>query len=85
MFLYQNIPQLDLHGLDREYAAILIKEFILDNYKTSNKYVRIVHGNGQGILRKTTHEVLKQNKYVKEYKLDMFNNGSTMVELLEKH
>lgn len=85
MFSYRNIPQLDLHGLDRDYAAILINEFIADNYKIANKYIRIVHGNGQGILRKTTQEVLKRNKYVKEFKLDMFNNGSTMVELIEKH
>ena len=85
MFVYQNIPQLDLHGLDRDYAAILINEFIIDNYKIANKYVRIVHGNGKGILRKTAQEVLRRNKYVKEFKLDMFNTGSTMVELIEKH
>lgn len=85
MFSYQNIPQLDLHGLDREYSVILINDFILDNYKLSNQYVRIVHGNGQGILRKATQDTLNKNKYVKEFKLDMFNSGSTIVELKEKH
>ena len=36
--LYKNIPSLDLHGLDRDYAVILIKEFIEDNYKMQNIY-----------------------------------------------
>ena len=85
MFLYKNIPQLDLHGFDSIYSVILINDFISDNYKISNKYIRIVHGNGKGILRKTTLETLKKNKLVKSYEVDMFNSGSTIVELVEKH
>ena len=54
--LYNNCPTIDLHGLDRKYAEILINEFIEDNYKLQNKIVTIVHGNGLGILKKTTQE-----------------------------
>ena len=81
MTLYSNLPSLDLHGLDRDYARILINDFILDNYKRKNRKVIIVHGIGTGIIRKTTMETLKNNKYVETYKLDNFNSGTTIVEL----
>lgn len=81
MTLYSNLPSLDLHGLDRDYARILINDFILDNYKLKNRKVIIVHGIGTGIIRKTTMETLKNNKYVETYKLDNFNSGTTIVEL----
>ena len=79
--LYNNLPQIDLHGCDREYAKILINDFIRDNYIQKNKKIIIIHGIGTGILRKTTHETLKRNKLVLEYKLDNFNSGTTIVEI----
>ena len=68
MTLYSNLPSLDLHGLDRDYARILINDFILDNYKLKNRKVIIVHGIGTGNIRQTTMETLKNNKYVETYK-----------------
>ena len=79
--LYNNLPQLDLHGLDRDYARILINEFIHDNYILKNNKVIIIHGIGTGIIKKTTHETLKVNKFVVSYKLDNFNIGTTIVEI----
>ena len=79
--IYSNLPSLDLHGLDREYARILINEFINDNYKIKNKKVIIIHGNGRGILKKTCQETLKKNSNVSEYKIDNFNTGTTIVTL----
>lgn len=81
MTLYSNLPTLDLHGIDREYAKILINDFIYDNYKIKNKKVIIIHGNGQGIIKKTTQVTLKTNKYVEEYKIDNFNTGQTIVKI----
>ena len=79
--LYSNLPSLDLHGIDRDYARILINDFIRDNYIMKNEQVIIVHGNGTGIIKKTTQETLKHNKYVQEYKIDNFNAGMTIVKL----
>lgn len=79
--LYSNLPTLDLHGENRDYAKILINDFIYDNYREKNYKIIIVHGNGQGILKKTTQEVLKKNKYVLQYKIDNFNVGQTIVQL----
>lgn len=82
--LYNNLPSLDLHGLDRDYARILINEFISDNYKMKNYKIIIVHGNGTGVIKKTTQETLRVNRLVEEYKIDNFNTGMTVVNL-RKH
>lgn len=82
--LYSNLPSIDLHGYDRDYARIVINEFILDNYKLRNEKVLIIHGIGSGILKKTTHDTLKKNRLVKDFKLDNFNPGTTVVEVNKK-
>lgn len=82
--LYSMLPTLDLHGYDREYARIAIDEFIYDNYKIKNQKVVIIHGNGTGIIKKVTGEVLKRNKYVEEYKIDNFNSGMTVVRIRKR-
>lgn len=84
MQLYSNLPTLDLHGIDRDYARILINDFIRDNYSIRNRRVIIIHGIGTGIIRKTTQEILKRNKMVEEYKIDNFNVGATLVTLCKK-
>ena len=72
-----NFPKIDLHGLDR----VEINDFIRDNIKLKNDIVVIIHGIGSGIIRKTTHETLKKNKNVIEFKTFYNNNGSTIVKI----
>ena len=79
--LYSNLPTIDLHGYDRDYARIVINDFIYDQYRMKNYYVVIIHGNGNGVLKKTTQEVLKKNSYVLDYKIDNFNTGQTIVSI----
>lgn len=82
--LYNNVPTLDLHGIDRDYARILINDFINDNYNCKNTEVVIVHGNGTGIIKKTTQDTLKKNKLVNDYKINNFNSGETLVSIVKK-
>lgn len=79
--LYSNLPTLDLHGIDRSYAKILTREFVDDNYKLKEETIIIIHGIGQGIVRKAVHEELKKNRKVKNYKVDNFNSGCSIVTL----
>lgn len=79
--LYDRLPTIDLHGEDRDTARILINDFINDNLRMKNKEIIIIHGYGQGILRKTTQETLRLNKKVETYKIDNFNSGMTIVKL----
>lgn len=76
-----NLPTIDLHGFDRDYASIKINEFIKDNKKIGNSIIVIIHGVGSGILRKQTEIVLKRSKDVIGYKLFYRNIGATIVKI----
>ena len=41
----------------------------------------IVHGKGEGIVKDELQFILKNDKRVKRYYLDMFNIGETIIEL----
>lgn len=82
--MLSNTPTIDLHGLDRDYASICVKDFINDHYTIGNTTILIIHGKGSGILRKKIHEDLRKNKYVQKYELNMFNSGETIVTLKVK-
>ncbi len=82
--MYTNIyPTIDLHGEYAFSAEYLTKEFINDNIALKNKKICIIHGIGEGILKNAVHEVLKNDKRIKEYKTDFMNPGCTLVELKE--
>ena len=73
------MPQIDLHGEDRIGAKIKVKAFLSDNIKMKNKEVAIIHGVGKGILKSEVFSILKNDKRIEEYNLDMFNEGCTLV------
>ena len=76
-----NLPTIDLHGLDRDTARVKVNEFIKDNISMKKDIICIIHGVGSGILKNEVHKTLKNNKYVIEYKLFFNNIGSTIVKL----
>ena len=77
-------PKIDLHGYDRDSARMLVNDFVNDNVMLGNETLVIIHGIGQGIVKKEVYEALRTNKYVKEYKTDNFNAGCTIVKLILK-
>ncbi len=79
-FLY-GTPILDLHGETYESAKVLTKIFIEDNIKVCEKKIAIIHGKGTYTVKKAVYEELKQNKNVINYKIDIFNDGMTIVNL----
>ena len=76
------LPSIDLHGEDRVNARIMTEEFIKDNIKLRNKKILIIHGKGSGIVKNEVYKLLKNNKNIKSYELDMFNDGATIDELI---
>lgn len=72
-------PQIDLHGYDRDSARVATLQFIKENMKLKNEVFVIIHGIGMGIVKKSVHETLKKNKYVKEFKTYYYNDGCTVV------
>lgn len=79
--LYSNMRSLDLHGIDRDYAKILVKDFVRDCNTMKEEYILIIHGIGKGIVKKAVYEELKKNPLVREYKQDNFNPGCTIVRI----
>ena len=76
-------PKLDLHGEEVAVIYTIVTEFINDNYKMGNNLVVIIHGKSTNILTKEVHNILKSNKLVKEFFLDNWNIGQTIVYLKE--
>lgn len=76
-----NLPKIDLHGYDRYSAELAINDFIKENIKLKNKEFIIIHGIGTGVLKKTTHDTLKKNKYVIDFSICYNNIGSTIVRI----
>ena len=76
-----NLPSIDLHGLDRNTARVKVLEFINDNKIMKNDILCIVHGIGSGILKEEVHRILKENKNVENYKLFYNNLGCTIVKI----
>lgn len=82
--LYKNLETLDLHGMDRDYARILVNDFIRDCYNSKIYKAIIIHGNGRGIIKKVVQDTLKRNKLVKDFYIDNFNAGETIVFIRKK-
>lgn len=76
-----NLPSIDLHGLDRDTARVKVFEFISDNIKMKKDIICIVHGIGSGIIKNEVHNTLKKNKNVVDYKLFFNNVGCTIVKI----
>lgn len=77
------MPSIDLHGFDSVLGVIKVKEFITDCLKMKKYDIILIHGKGSGILRSSVHDYLKTDKRVLSYKLDNFNDGTTIVKLKE--
>ncbi len=77
-------PSLDLHGEYSFSAEVLVKEFINDCILLKKNKICIIHGIGNGIIKKTVHNVLKNDKRIKSYKMDFMNPGCTLVEIKEE-
>lgn len=79
--LTSRTPKLDLHGEKTDIVYALVKEFLEDNLLLKNQVLRIVHGKSTNILTKEVHNVLNEFKKVKEFKLNPWNLGETIVIL----
>ena len=77
-----HLPKLDVHGLDRSSVNVFIKEFINDNLQLRHDKIIIIHGLGDGILKKEIHLFLSKHKNVRCFYLDNWNIGQTIVEIL---
>ena len=75
------LPEIDIHGLNRDMVKSVLNDFIKDNIKLDNKKIIVIHGKGKGILFNEVHSLLKKDTRVKGFYLDGCNTGCTIIEL----
>lgn len=73
--------KIDIHGETTDTVVFIVNDFINDCYKMKEEYAVIIHGKGTGALRKKVHELLKINKKVDKFELDVMNLGQTIIKL----
>ncbi|MBW1704206.1 MAG: Smr/MutS family protein [Deltaproteobacteria bacterium] len=74
---------LDLHMFSPKEAASVVDEYILACMEKGIYEVRIIHGKGKGILRRTVHSLLERHPHVLDFNLDTGPSGwgTTLVRL----
>lgn len=66
---------LDLHAFAPRDAASVVEEYLRACLEDGIYEVRIIHGKGKGILRRTVHALLERHPSVKEFHLDKGSSG----------
>jgi DNA mismatch repair protein MutS2 len=77
---------INLIGKNLDDARVEMEKYLDDAYLAGLKSVTIVHGRGEGILKKGLRDALKHNRCVKSFKSAPYNQGgegATVVELKE--
>ena len=77
---------LDLHTFNPKEVASLVDEYLSACVDKDIYEVRIIHGKGKGVLRRTVHGLLENHPLVLEFKLDTGPSswGTTIVHLKER-
>lgn len=70
---------LDLHGFNPREIKPLINDYLAQSREAGFELVRIIHGRGKGVLKRTVHALLERHDKVIEFRLD--NPGATVVRL----
>ncbi len=76
--------ELDIRGMASDEAILELDRYIDNAMVSGLETIRIIHGKGTGVLRKSVQSHLKGHKAVKSYRLGTFGegeNGVTVVEL----
>ncbi len=78
---------LDLHTFNPREVKELLPHYLETCKKTGIREIRIIHGKGTGVLRKTVHAILDRLPEVASYKLaggDAGGWGATLVKLKQE-
>jgi len=74
-------PELSLRGMSAEDALDLLDRYLDEARLAGWQEVRIVHGKGQGILRRVVGEYLTKDDRVTEKRLGQWDEGGDGVTI----
>ncbi|MBW1773976.1 MAG: Smr/MutS family protein [Deltaproteobacteria bacterium] len=74
---------LDLHMFAPKDVPSVVEEYLAECLKRGIFDVKIVHGKGRGVLRRTVHALLERHPLVQDFKIDSGPSswGATLVRL----
>lgn len=75
--------EISLRHMHVEEALYELDKYINDALIANLTTIRIVHGKGEGILRKVVHDYLKNHPNVKSYRLGQYGEGDFGVTIAE--
>ena len=75
--------EIDLRGQTVLEALLEVEKFIDNAILVGVPQISIIHGKGTGTLRKEIQKYLKNNKFVKSYRLGTFGEGEDGVTIVE--
>ena len=75
--------KLDLRGLFREEAIQRVEEFVDNAIMSNATHLRIVHGKGNGVLRKAVKQKLREYKAITKVGHPAHNDGGDGVTVVE--
>jgi DNA mismatch repair protein MutS2 len=77
----------NVQGENLDTAVMVVDKYLDDAYMAGLKTVTVIHGRGEGVLRKGIHEMLRHHKHVTSFQKGSYNEGGdgvTVVTLREK-
>ncbi|MBI5868881.1 MAG: Smr/MutS family protein, partial [candidate division Zixibacteria bacterium] len=74
-------PEVSLRGLSAEDALEMLDRYLDEARLAGWQEVRIVHGKGEGILRRAVGEFLSKDKRVMSKRLGQWNEGADGVPI----
>lgn len=74
---------LDLHTFSPREVPSLVDEYLRACKEKGIEEIRVIHGKGKGVLRRTVHSILEKHPLVLDYRLDTGPSGwgATVVRL----
>jgi DNA-nicking Smr family endonuclease len=74
---------LDLHMFRPKDVSSVVDEYLSVCREKGIYEIRIIHGKGKGVLRRTVHALLERHPHVTRYKIDSGSSswGATLVWL----
>ena len=75
--------EVDLRGLTADEAIETVERYLGDARVTGFSSIRIIHGKGTGVLRRTISAYLKGHPQVRTSRLGNWNEGDTGVTIVE--
>ncbi len=79
----QFSTKLDLRGMNAEDATNATLKFLDDAVLFSEKQLQILHGRGDGVLRRIVRDILKYNKDVQKFDYEHIERGGDGITLVE--